>query len=164
MQYLPEQYLAHLYQIIQLMASPFKETKTVDKETLQVYVNFFRQSFELIMQEGLHLTAHYRLSEEKGIVLIQWVETQEKNTELSEIMEDIDLLTLVKENKQEYEAFIENIQTNTQIFFSEKNIIFCKTTKMTQWTEEQAQTDSRDLFGILIQNMPQYKTETYGIS
>lgn len=169
--FIPDAYLASLYHIIELIARPFRKQQEEEKEEqqqvtpalLQNYTNYFRESFELIMQEGLHLSATYKFVGEQ-IVLIQWKETQDKNTDLGEMREDLDLQVLVKENEQEYEQFVENIQTKTQILFAEKNIIFCKSVKIDQWTQEQAQADSRDLFGIFMQYIPQYKTESYGLS
>ncbi|NJL14530.1 MAG: hypothetical protein HC913_17010 [Microscillaceae bacterium] len=171
-QHIPEEYLAHLYQIILLLAQSFKEkdpelVPQVEKPpfplaVIEAYVHSFRESFELIMKEHLHLEARYKQVNDE-MILIQWIETADKEIPLSEISDMPDLPQLVKENEKDYDVFLRLIKHHTQILFTEQDIIFCKSLNEAYWTQEQAQADSRDLFGALVPHMPKYKEEVHGV-
>jgi uncharacterized protein YdiU (UPF0061 family) len=165
---IPEEYLAHLYHLICLMAKPFEEVKPlVSKEILESYGNAFRKTFGHLMKKDLGINLSYQIQAEMTILKLDFPNKQDYTESLTEEYFDIEEIStqnniqlIQKENGYEIlnleeEPTIENLQQDKAIIFDiNEGIYLIDTSHPDKWIEEQARTDARNLLGLFIKHLP----------
>ncbi|MDX2303566.1 MAG: hypothetical protein NW226_12240 [Microscillaceae bacterium] len=171
LQYIPQAYLASLYQIIALMAQPFKHgegeaTEKLSKGILQVYADKFRKGFSLMMRQELGLDFSFQIQEQFTILKLTFPLLEAQNDEI--IPEEFDLDQICKtkqveiiysEEQQKYVLHnLQEAESEIQDKHSEKMLIFdtltgiylIETSQIDNWQAENASNDARNLAALML--------------
>lgn len=168
LQWIPEEYLASLYQVISLMAKSFqKEESKLSKEVLQAYADKFRKAYSLVMNKDVGLNFSYQIQENFTILKVYFPNLAEQKNELKEEWFDLEQLCddnqveiIYDEEKQKYELkYLEEIEEEIQDKHSDKLLIFTEnaeihfidTSEAEKWQTDKASDDARNLFALMLQ-------------
>jgi hypothetical protein len=159
--YIPSDYLAYLYQVVSLMAQNFEPARVSPSE-LENYVQTFKTTFGRIMKKERHFRVAYQL--EHDCVWLQWTTLDKQPTQDAIGKSQVEITRLAAENETDVSTLIAQAQQETQILFTQDDIVFCKSALPIYWTTEKAQADARQLFGVFMQYLPTYRAdeETFG--
>ncbi|TAF66706.1 MAG: hypothetical protein EAZ55_05775 [Cytophagales bacterium] len=179
LQYLPEQYLAHLYQIIQFMALPFKEKECLNEAHLQIYADKFRKGFSLVMKKGMGLDFSYQIQEKFTVLKLSVTSLDKQQNEIKAEIFDLDKICEEKQvkiiynaDKQKYELQnLVEIEEDIEDEYSEKIIIpdsetaslyFIDVSQIDKWQPDNASDDGRNLFAFMLRVGDMYQKTKQG--
>lgn len=158
--HIPVTYLAHLYELVALMAKPFEEEKPVRIDVLEKYVHQFLATLGQLTKDGLSFNTNYQFLED-DVLLLEFEPNHQLGSENSFQGKEIDIRALLDEDGKDYETFLQEVSIDKVFLFGEDNITLVKSTKSEKWTIDIAQADARDLLGLLIQQLPKEKANEY---
>ena len=90
---------------------------------------------------------------------MQWTTTDKTNLQTEVGKSELDTTQIATENETDLPTLTAKAQQETQILFTDEDIVFCKSALPIHWTVEKAQADARELFGVFMQHLPTYKDE-----
>ena len=90
---------------------------------------------------------------------MQWTTTDKTNLQTEVGKSELDTTQIATENGTDLPTLTAKAQQETQILFTDEDIVFCKSALPIHWTVEKAQADARELFGVFMQHLPTYKDE-----
>lgn len=172
--FIPQEHLATIRDMIRLIAKPYKEEakpeeNIVNKELLQLYADKFRKGFKLLMKKDLGLNISFQIEEE--YTLLKFIRTpledekqeiEETKFDLEEILKENDLEIIFENEDKSFKIIdlddeeYESDYTEKQLLFDieDENFYFLETSDPQKWTETQATKDARDLLGSMVKSLP----------
>lgn len=166
LQYIPQAYLASLYQIIALMAQPFKhgeeedsdDKKKVTQELLQDYVSEARMGFGFYFKEDNRLNASYHIGENLtyicfSVIDIEMFEEEIKHLETSmeALLEEKEVSTKILEQKL--------AEKQKAVLYDKNNFYIVKKTQKELWQNECAKEDIREEIAKVLAKLPNYSED-----
>lgn len=159
--FIPADYLAHLYQIVSLMARPFEPTPepepapVVSEEELQAYTQEVRTGFQFYFSAEFRLNATYHIGEKLAYLAFKVVPTEafEESVQASE--QSIE--AYIEANELDKEAINTSLSERQKSkLYEEDTFWIVRPNAPEYWTIETAKKDAREEIGAILQKLPSY--------